>query len=400
MSDCYCVGIHFLDALGIVGYQYALKFRVYFLSVAGVLVEENRNSKYCQGCQAVLPIDTRECPYCHCHQLTRGEVMIDRLIHAVLPRRSPTTTCLLFGIVVYFIIISIDILTHPSYGLREVLLSPPGELIYRWGAHMRGEIVWWRLITANFVHFGILHILFNGYALRYVGPYVERSFGSALTFAAFMFLGTGSMLSNIWGGVGLVAGASGGLMALIGMAAVAAHREKTQLSLQVRDSMLKWAGFTIVFGLIVSFSGTMGIDNIAHVSGFILGGIAGFLLPSQSTTGHTKCWVIRVARSSALVSFICGIVAFCYMGSASASAKYQTECIANIKLKAFQKARNYCELAYKNDKSQTISYHNFIFISLINNDIPKASALCEEGRDRFSGQSPLSFDEMCRSIGK
>jgi hypothetical protein len=88
------------------------------------------------------------------------------------------------------------------------------------------------------------------------------------------------------------------------------------------------------------------------------------------------------------------------MGSASASAKYQTECIANIKLKSFQKAQNYCELAYVNDKSQTISYHNYILINLINNNTAKASELCEEGRERFSDQSPLSFDEMCRTIGK
>ncbi len=364
-------------------------------------MEENKKTKFCHGCQAELPIEARECPYCHSRQLTRGEIVIDRLIHAIVPSHHPATTCLLIGIAVYFIIISIDILVHPSYGMREVLFAPPGELIYRWGAHMRGEFIWWRLITANFVHFGILHILFNGYALRYVGPYVERAFGAALTFAAFVVLGTGSMLcSNIWGGAGLVAGASGGLMGLIGMAAIAAHREHTELSLQVRNSMIKWAAFTVFLGLAVSYSGTMGIDNIAHISGCILGVIAGFILPTQSTTGHTKRWVIRVARLSAFLALIGCAIAFYALGSASASAKYQNECIANIKLKSYQKAEENCALAYKADKSQTISYHNYILVNIINGDIKQASELCEEGRTRFKAQSPLSFDEMCRSIGK
>ena len=364
-------------------------------------MEENKNAKYCHGCQATLPIEARECPYCHSRQLTRGEVVFDRFIHAIVPSHHPATTCLLIGIVIYFVIISIDIVGHPSYGIREALFAPPGELIYRWGAHMRGEFIWWRLITANFVHFGILHILFNGYALRYVGPYVERAFGSALTFASFVVLGTGSMLcSNIWGGAGLVAGASGGLMGLIGMAAIAAHRENTELSLQVRNSMIKWAAFTVFLGLAVSISGTMGIDNIAHISGCIFGGIAGFLLPSQSTTGHTKRWVIRVARLSAFASLIACVFAFVFLGSASASVKYQTECIANIKLKSFQKAEEKCALAYQADKSQTISYHNYILVNIQNNDIKQASELCEEGRERFKDQAPVSFDGMCRLIGK
>ena len=256
-------------------------------------------------------------------------------------------------------------------------------------------------MTANFVHFGIIHILFNGYALRYVGPYVERAYGSAATFASFVALGTGSMLcSNILGVEGLVAGASGGLLALIGMAAVAAHREHTQLSLQVRDSMLKWAAFTIVLGIAINFSGSMGIDNVAHIAGFLLGIGAGFALPSLSTTGFTKRWMIRTARFLAFAALAVCVISFVCLSSASVSAKYQSECIANIELKSFQKAEQNCALAYKADKSQTISYHNYILVNLINGDTKEAADLCTEGRERFKGQEKLSFDAMCRSIGK
>lgn len=359
-------------------------------------------TKYCQGCQAELDLAEKRCPFCKQKQQTAFEVLFWEKVRMVFPKKAPATMVLLFCIVVYFIVISIDILMHPDFGLRNVLLSPPGDLMYRWGAHLRGDSVWWRLVTANFVHFGIIHIIFNSYALRYVSPYVERAFGSALTLASFVILGTGSMLcSNIFGDAGLVAGASGALMAFIGMAAIAGHREHTPLSLEVRNSMLKWAAFTMVFGLIVSFGGGMGIDNIAHAAGFILGVAAGYILPMQSTTGFTRLWMIRSSRF-ALICSICIICAsFALMGSASESTKHQNECISMLKLKRFQEAEDHCSAAYNADKSQTISYHNYILVKIIRGDIKTAQALCIEGRKRFINQKDdLSFDGLCKSINR
>ena len=209
------------------------------------------------------------------------------------------------------------------------------------------------------------------------------------------------LCSNIWGAEGLVAGASGGLMAFIGMAAIAAHLEKTQLSIQIRNSMLKWAAATFIFGIIVSFSDSMGVDNIAHVSGFLLGILVGFLLPRQSTTGYTHLWQIRLNRFLVILALAICCWAFVSMVFVNQSIRYQDECIVGLKLHKFDDALKSCEKAYKLDKTQTISYHNYIFVSLVKGNVQKASELCVEGQKRFtkSGKrEPLSFDEMCRSI--
>ena len=58
---------------------------------------DKQETKYCQGCQAQLPLDARTCPYCQSRQLTRSEVRLDRMVHALLPKRSPATTCLIIG---------------------------------------------------------------------------------------------------------------------------------------------------------------------------------------------------------------------------------------------------------------------------------------------------------------
>ena len=190
-------------------------------------------------------------------------------------------------------------------------------------------------------------------------------------------------------------------MGFIGLAAVSAHREKTALSLEVRNSMLKWAASVMVFGIVVSKLTPMGIDNIAHAAGFVMGAALGFVLPTQSTTGFTKVRTIRLARLAFLAAFAMTMTSFGFMTSAGVSQRYQGECIARLNVKAFEKAQRSCEIAYRTDKSRQPSYHNYILVSIINGKTELARSLCTEGRQRFKDSSkPLSFDEMCRSVGK
>ncbi|MBR4984553.1 MAG: rhomboid family intramembrane serine protease [Proteobacteria bacterium] len=359
-----------------------------------------KRSKYCHRCQASLDTDARICPVCHEKQLMAFEQATADIVRALFPRVYPATRIIFFLLIAYFILFSADIVLHPEYGLKEALLAPPTELSYRWGAHLRGQFVWWRLITANFYHFGIIHIVFNTVALKYVSPYVERTYGSAQTFAAFVILGTLSMAcSNILGDNGIVGGASGSLMAFIGMAAVAAHREHTALSLEIRNSMIRWALFTIAFGLIISLSGSLGIDNISHVSGLLLGILAGLILPKQAMTGFDRLWKIRLSRSTLPVAVALTVTAFVFMTFAGQSQKHQSECIADIQHKNYAAATTACEQAYREDPSLPISYHNYILINAINGDHDRARHLCAEGKRRFRNQKePLSFDKLCQDL--
>ncbi|MBK7768230.1 MAG: rhomboid family intramembrane serine protease [Sulfuritalea sp.] len=152
---------------------------------------------------------------------------------------------------------------------------------FAWGASFGpatkdGE--WWRLGSAMFLHFGVLHLGMNMWALWDGGRLVERMYGHARFAALYMVSGlTGNLLSLITQGDRAVSGgASGAVFGVFGALLVFLWGERRQL----HRSEFRWmfwgaTGFSlanIAFGFVVP-----GIDNAAHIGGFltgILGGMA------------------------------------------------------------------------------------------------------------------------------
>jgi membrane associated rhomboid family serine protease len=80
---------------------------------------------------------------------------------------------------------------------------------------------WWRLITAGFLHFGIIHIAFNMYLLYMLGQMLEPAIGRVRFLLVYLagLLG-GSAGSLIIDGNALAGGASGAVFGLMGLAFV------------------------------------------------------------------------------------------------------------------------------------------------------------------------------------
>ena len=151
-----------------------------------------------------------------------------------------------------------------------------------WGANFGpatkdGE--WWRLGTAMFLHFGVVHLAMNMLALWDGGRLVERIFGPA-RFAAIYFSSglTGNLLSLIVQGDRAVSGgASGAIFGIYGAFLVYLLHERRHL----HPGDFKWmfwgaaafSGITLTLGFLMP-----GIDNAAHVGGLVTGATAGFAL--------------------------------------------------------------------------------------------------------------------------
>jgi len=89
---------------------------------------------------------------------------------------------------------------------------------------LRGE--YWRLLTATVLHYGVLHVAFNMFALYQLGPYLESLFGRVRFLAIYLVSGLGGPVAVLLLSNPLIdaAGASGGIFGLFGAYAVAFRR--------------------------------------------------------------------------------------------------------------------------------------------------------------------------------
>ncbi|MCW1958884.1 MAG: rhomboid family intramembrane serine protease [Mycobacterium sp.] len=124
---------------------------------------------------------------------------------------------------------------------------------------------WYRLVTSAFVHFGLIHLAFNMYALYVLGPPLERHLGR-LRFAALYGLSAlgGSVLVYLFSvPTAPTAGASGAIFGLFGATAVAYKRFNLDM---------KWLIGLIAVNLVITFS----VPNISwqgHLGGLITGAV-------------------------------------------------------------------------------------------------------------------------------
>ena len=126
------------------------------------------------------------------------------------------------GFLITPLIIYINISIFIIMTLKGVdMFLPSPESVLKFGANFRpltlqGE--WWRLLSSCFIHFGIMHLLMNLYALLFIGLLLEPLLGSARFSVAYLLTGlTGSISSLYWHEMTVSAGASGAIFGLYGV---------------------------------------------------------------------------------------------------------------------------------------------------------------------------------------
>ena len=140
---------------------------------------------------------------------------------------------------------------------------------------------WWTILSAGWLHGSLLHILFNMYWVRQLGPATADVFGPGRMVIIYTISGAvGFLMSSIagfympgvplLGGAGFTVGASASIFGLLG-ALVAYGRLRGDTA--VRSQALTYAAMLFLFGLVMS-----GVDNWAHAGGFIGGYLSARLL--------------------------------------------------------------------------------------------------------------------------
>ncbi len=162
----------------------------------------------------------------------------------------------------------------------EALFAPPLETLAAMGGLLLSRLAQGEyplLITYGYLHFGLIHFGFNMLVLSRVGPMLESEIGGPRFFTLYTAALIGGGLARYWfsGPVNtIVVGASGGLFGLIGFGMAYAHALGPSAE-TLRNFFLRWAIYGFIFGFVV------GADNWAHLGGFAVGVVMGFLLEKE-----------------------------------------------------------------------------------------------------------------------
>jgi len=183
-------------------------------------------------------------------------------------------------------------MVYSMKGNRGFSIDVDGQTLILFGAKWAPLIYggeWWRLVTAGFLHGGLIHILMNSWVLFGLGAQVEQLYGTA-RMMVFYFLGTvGGFLASLYiSPRSLSIGASAGIFGLIGVMIAFGMQHRNELGAAVRSHYTQWAIYGIAMGLLPGFR----VDNAAHIGGLAAGFAIGYLagVPKAYPTTQDMFW--------------------------------------------------------------------------------------------------------------
>lgn len=194
-------------------------------------------------------------------------------------KHCPATSFLLITIIAVFVIMAM---------MGVSIESPDSRDLVRFGANFLPLTLHepYRLITSGFIHIGIMHLLFNGFALYFFGQVAEQAFGRLSLICLFVLSVVGGNLLNLaytlyqfaqTGALNIAAGASGGIMGLGAALTVLSFSRHPLASVLNKKNLLLVMGANLMLGFVIP-----GIDNAGHLGGAMTGLILGIYLANKT----------------------------------------------------------------------------------------------------------------------
>ncbi|MDF2789165.1 MAG: serine protease of Rhomboid family [Neobacillus sp.] len=191
---------------------------------------------------------------------------------------------------------------------------------------------WWRFITPIFLHIGFLHLAMNTLALYFLGPAVERIFGSVRFFLIYLFAGISGVIASFIFSPNISAGASGAIFGCFGALLYFALIYPKLFFRTMGSSVITVLVFNLIFGFTVSI-----VDNAGH-----LGGLAGgFLAAGILHFPKKKKPFLQLLFLLVSVAIIYGSLFYGFRHSATGGNESSTMMLAQEYIK-----QENCEQAY------------------------------------------------------
>jgi rhomboid protease GluP len=244
------------------------------------MLRQKWGSVVCPSCKNLVGVNDEQC--LNCGRRNPGMWGFAPLLNRLGRDLGFTPFVIGACVVLYVVTLLYDVNGISNNGLN--VLSPSFESLFLFGNSGAVPVFrfgrWWTVLTAGWLHGGILHILFNMMGVRQLAPPTSEMYGPSRMIIIYTLAGvTGFTASSVAGaflpifrGAGFTVGASAALCGLLG--ALMYYGKRTGSSM-VSSQAKSWAVSLFVFGFFVS-----GIDNWAHAGG-LAGGyvVAKFLDP-------------------------------------------------------------------------------------------------------------------------
>jgi len=238
--------------------------------------QSQRNALLCPNCRKLISSDESQCPYCGIARpgawwkniaWVKSMSDADQLIRAII------FTNIGMYIATLLIAPGLSSLSANPFSF----LSPDNRSLLLLGATGTMPIDrlgrWWSLVSANFLHGGLLHIFFNMVAFRQLAPLAIREYGNYRMVIIYMVGGTTGFWVSYLAGVTFTIGASAAVCALMGAILYFGKSRGGIYGQSVYRQVGAWALMIFLFGFLAP-----GINNWAHGGGLLSGGLLGFLL--------------------------------------------------------------------------------------------------------------------------
>lgn len=261
----------------------------------------------CPSCGQLVGVNDAQC--LNCGRRNPGLWGFAGLLRNVGDDMGFTQLVLFVCGALYIACLAVDFEGISMKGLLS-LLSPSIESLFQFGASGRVPVFrygrWWTVLSAAWLHAGLLHIVFNMMYMRDLVPVVAHLYGAARTVIIYTIAGvvgfTASSLAallpflpRVLRGAGFTVGASASIFGLIGALVWYGRRGGSSL---ISEHAKRMAVGGLVFGFLLP-----GIDNWAHLGGFLGGYLAArFLDPLKPERGdHVLIALLCLALSAASI---------------------------------------------------------------------------------------------------
>jgi len=242
-----------------------------------MIKRKTSGSIVCPSCGRLISANAPEC--IHCGRKNPGLWGFGPVLQKWFGRAGLVQNLISACVVIYILSLLIDpaAVLNPRGFLG--LLSPSLQALDRLGmtgsyALIQGR--WWTLITAVYLHGGLIHILFNMLWLRQLGTMVEELFGRSRTFLIFTISGAVGFLFSDLFGITFTVGASGSIFGLLGALICYGRRRGGYFGTAVYRQVGTWAIVLFLFGFLMP-----AVNNIAHAGGFAGGYLSAQILGYQ-----------------------------------------------------------------------------------------------------------------------